>query len=287
GVARDLSAGKRRRVFCLCAAAGFSRLFRGSNRSAAAIAMKILLSSYAYAPGIGGIETVSGLLAREFVAAGHELVLITETPGNASSNSFEVLRQPSLWRLWNLLRWCDIVFQNNISLRHLIPALLARKPILAVHQTWMRNVSGAIGWNDRLKRALLSRMKNVAVSKAIAADMGTIAEIVGNPYDDNIFKILPTFTRDRGLIFVGRLVSDKALDILSRAIGILKQRNLVSDLTIFGRGTEQANLVALVHELGLEQAVTFVGEKVSAELARLMNQHAIIVIPSRWAEPFG
>jgi glycogen synthase len=251
--------------------------------------MKILLSSYAYAPGIGGIETVSALLGREFVAAGHDLILITETPGDASLNSddFEVVRQPSLPRLWNLLRWCDVVFQNNISLRHLIPALLARKPILIVHQTWIRNVSGALGWNDRLKRALLSRVRNVAVSKAVAADMGTIAGIIGNPYDDKIFKILPNITRDRDLIFVGRLVSDKGTDVLIRAIGILKKRNLISSLTIIGRGPEQTNLVALVHELGLEQAVTFVGEKVSAELAELMNQHAIIVIPSRWAEPFG
>jgi len=183
--------------------------------------MKILFSSYAYAPGIGGIETVSSLLGREFVAAGHDLILITETPGHASlsSSDFRVVRQPSLPRLASLLRWCDVVLQNNISLRHLIPALLARKPILVVHQTWLRNASGAIGWNDRLKRALLPRVKNVAVSKAV--DMGTTAEIIGNPYDDNVFKILPNITRDRELIFVGRLVSDKGADVLIRSIGIL------------------------------------------------------------------
>src|SRR2546423_377545 len=228
--------------------------------------MKILLSSYAYAPGIGGIETVSALLAREFIAAGHDLILVTETPGNASPNSsaFDVVRQPSLSRLWNLLRWCDVVFQNNISLPHLIPALVARKPILVVHQTWIRNISGEIGWNDRLKRALLSRVKNVAVSKAVAVDIDTTAEIIGNPYDDNIFKILPNLTRDRDLIFVGRLVSDKGVDVLIRAIGILKQRHQIANLTIIGQGPEQANLIALVRELGLEQAVTFAGEKVGA-----------------------
>jgi glycogen(starch) synthase len=247
--------------------------------------MKILLSSYAYAPGIGGIETVSALLAREFVAAGHDLILITETPGNASS--FELVRHPSVPRLWNLLRWCDVVLQNNISLRHLIPALLARKPLLVVHQTWMRNVSGLIGWRDRLKRALSSQVKNVAVSKAVAADMGTIAEIIGNPYDDNIFKILPNITRDRDLIFVGRLVSDKGADVLIRAIGILKQRSQTANLTIIGRGPEEANLGALVRELGLEDMVTFAGQKFGSELAESLNCHQIIVIPSRWAEPFG
>src|SRR5205085_10718549 len=127
--------------------------------------MKILFSSYAYAPGLGGIETVSALLAREFVTAGHELILITETPAKNWSNpdEFEVIRRPTLARLRNLLRWCDIVFQNNISLRHLVPALLLHKPTLVVHQTWIRNVGGTVGWNDRIKRALLPRGTNVAI----------------------------------------------------------------------------------------------------------------------------
>jgi hypothetical protein len=43
----------------------------------AGVGMKILFSSYAYAPGVGGIETVSALLAREFVAAGDHVVLVT------------------------------------------------------------------------------------------------------------------------------------------------------------------------------------------------------------------
>ncbi len=55
--------------------------------------MKILFSSYAYAPDIGGIETASALLAREFVAAGHEVILVTESSARASnSDPFEVVR---------------------------------------------------------------------------------------------------------------------------------------------------------------------------------------------------
>jgi hypothetical protein len=35
--------------------------------------MKIFLTSLLFAPSIGGIETVSMLLAREFISAGHEV----------------------------------------------------------------------------------------------------------------------------------------------------------------------------------------------------------------------
>jgi glycogen(starch) synthase len=254
----------------------------------AAVTMKILFSSYAYAPGVGGIETVSALLAREFVAAGHEVILITETPAPAlSRESFEVVRNPSLARLWELLRWGDVVIQNNISLRHLIPALLLGKPVLIVHQTWIRNIAGGIGWNDRIKGALLPRVKNVAISQAIARDANMTAEVIGNPYDDRIFKIIPHSARDRELLFVGRLVSDKGVDVLLRGLGILKQQNVSAHLTIVGSGAEETNLRALVCQLGLDHAVTFAGEKVGPELAEVMNRHQVIVIPSRWPEPFG
>jgi glycogen synthase len=250
--------------------------------------MKIFFSSYAYAPGIGGIEAVSALLAREFVAAGHEVILITETPAPAlRPEPFEVVRNPSLARLWELLRWGEVVIQNNISLRHLIPALLLRKPALVVHQTWIRNIAGGISWNDRIKRALLPRVKNVAISQAIARDTNMAAEVIGNPYDDRIFKIIPYGARDRELLFVGRLVSDKGVDVLLRGLGILKQQNVSARLTIIGCGAEASNLRALVDELGLDQAVIFAGEKVGTELAEVMNRHQVIVVPSRWPEPFG
>src|SRR5437879_4290108 len=240
----------------------------------ATVTMKILFSSYAYAPGIGGIETVSALLAREFVAASHKVILITETPAPAlRPDPFEVVRNPSLAQVWKLLRWGDFVIQNNISLRHLIPALLLGKPVLVVHQTWIRNIAGGIGWNDRIKRALLPRVKNVAISQAIARDANMAAEVIGNPYDDRIFKIIPHTARDRELLFVGRLVSDKGVEVLLRALGILKQQNVSSCLTIIGCGPEETNLRALVCQLGLDQAVTFAGEKLGSGLAELMNYH--------------
>ncbi len=244
--------------------------------------MKILFSSYAYAPSIGGIETVSALLAREFLAAGHDLVLLTETAGSiAQTEPFPIVRNPTLPQLHQKLRWCDVMLYNNISLRHLIPALFTRKPLLIVHQTWMRNTRGEIGWNDRIKRALMPRVKNVAISEAIARDIGVPSEIIGNPYDDSVFQLLPDTPRDRDIVFVGRLVSDKGVDLLLRAAAFLQQPSL----TIIGRGPEEESLRRLARELKLD--VTFAGAKSGAELAEMLNRHQLIAIPSRWPEPFG
>jgi len=186
-----------------------------------------------------------------------------------------------------LLRWCDLFFQNNISLRSLIPALLLRKKILVVHQTWLLDTRGNLTWNNRLKRALLSRVTNVAISTAIADQISGHSFVIGNPYDEATFRLRPSVTRNKALIFVGRLVSDKGLDILLRALKLLQSDNLFPDLTIVGSGPEEQNLRKLACELALDRQVMFAGQQSGEELAKILNQHRILVVPSRWAEPFG
>jgi len=249
--------------------------------------MRILFSSYAFRPSVGGIESVSEILAQEFAAAGHEVRLITETQGVEGNASYQILRRPSLSRLFALLRWSDVLFQNNISLRSLVPAALMQKRSIVVHQTWIRNVRGQIDIIARLKRALLASVTNVAISRAIAEDIGRDCLIVPNPYRDELFRVLPDMQREKELVFVGRLVSDKGVDVLLRALDILRSARLEPHLTIVGQGPEAENLETLSRELAVDHQVSFVGKKTGEELVRLLNQHRIMVIPSRWAEPFG
>src|SRR5205085_9013609 len=114
--------------------------------------MKILFSSYLFHPSIGGIESVSKILAEKFAEAGHEVHLITQTRGEQTEvGSYRITRRPSLIELTRLLRWCDLLFQNNISLRNLIPALVLRKRTLVAHHTWIQDVRGQIRLRDRIK----------------------------------------------------------------------------------------------------------------------------------------
>ncbi|MDQ2867330.1 MAG: glycosyltransferase family 4 protein [Verrucomicrobiota bacterium] len=246
--------------------------------------MKILFSSYAFAPGIGGIENASALLATQFVEAGHEVRLITQTPGAPSTSfPYPVFRRPSFIRQHALLHWCDVFFQNNISLPSLILAVLMRKPALVVHQTWIRNTRGEIDRVNRIKRALLPRVRNVAISNAIARDLGVVATIIGNPYDDDIFQNVES-ARPRQILFVGRLVSDKGADILLRAAASLRDARTL-DITIIGDGPEREALEKLARDLQLN--VRFAGAMRGEELVRAFHQHQLLVVPSRWAEPFG
>src|SRR2546430_11813937 len=41
--------------------------------------------------------------------------------------------------------------------------------------------------------------------------------VIGNPYDETVFPLAPNVARDKNLVFVGRLVSDKGADLLLQA----------------------------------------------------------------------
>ena len=250
--------------------------------------MKILFSSYLFEPSVGGIETVSKILVNRFAVAGHDVHVITQSSGERISNgNYEVTRRPSIAETSRLLKWCDLFFQNNISLRSLIPGLILQKPTLVVHQTWLQNVQGGIGWNNRLKQALLRLVTNIAISQALADQLSADSIVIGNPYDEAIFHLMPNVVRDKTIVFVGRLVSDKGVDLLLRALPLLKRDDISADLTIVGGGPEENNLRKLAAELGVDGQVVFAGQRSGSALAEILNQHRILAVPSRWAEPFG
>lgn len=245
--------------------------------------MKILLASHFFHPSVGGIEQVSRVLAREFTTAGHDVRVVTATSEDDGTRfPFQVHRHPSPAALLELVRWCDVFFQNNISLQTAWPLAIVRRPWVIAHHTWIARTDGRRGWRDRLKHSLTTRAQNIAVSNAIASHLSAPAVVIGNPYRHDVFRLDPAAQRDLDLVFVGRLVRDKGVDLLLDALTTLPMR-----LTIVGRGPEESALRAHCERLGLGERVVFAGMKADAELAALLNRHRVIVIPSRWEEPFG
>ena len=243
--------------------------------------MKIVVGSHVFAPSIGGIETASELLAREFVKLGHEVRLITQTPGG-DDFPFPVIRGPSAGELLQQVRWCDVFLQNNISLRTLWPLLFVQRPLFVVHQTWI-----AHGWQKGIKRFVLRFGKSIAISQAVADELPTRCVVIGNPYDDEVFRRFEGTDRARDLIYVGRLVSDKGVDLLIEALSILHKSHGETRLTVVGEGPDRGKLQNQVGDLGLESWVEFVGSQSSLRLVEILNHHRILVVPSRWPEPFG
>jgi glycosyltransferase involved in cell wall biosynthesis len=249
--------------------------------------MKIVLHSPAFYPMIGGLEAFAAMLAGGLQTRGHEVVVLCESelePGVAEPFSFRVVRGASFFEKVYWIGWSDAVVHAQISLKGLLPWLLTLRPLLVSHQTWLREAGDTpLTWPTLLKRQACRFARNVTCSAAIGRDLGLAHDVIPNPYDDALFRLRPEVPRDRDLLFVGRLVSDKGADLLLQALARMPGRRL----TIVGDGPEAAALVWRAEEWKVADRVTFTGPKRGEKLARLMNAHRILVVPSRWAEPFG
>jgi len=250
--------------------------------------MKILIYSPQFYPSVGGLETVISILAHEFLYQGHEVKLVSKIRDlELKVFPFEVIRQPHPQKLLKLTSWCDIYFQGCVVLKGIWQLLIIRKPLVVTHQTWYCRLDGSLSWQDYAKHLVTRFATNVPASYALAEKIHKPSTVIPNPYREDIFYEMPEIHRNKELVFLGRLVSDKGVDLLLDALANLKILGIIPSLTIIGSGPEEAKLRQQVKALDLASQVDFVGVKVEKELARLLNSHQILVVPSRWQEPFG
>jgi glycogen(starch) synthase len=250
--------------------------------------VKILIYSPAFYPGVGGLETLVAILAQEFVEQGHEVKLVSQIPAADSKPfSFEVIRRPAARKLLSLTDWCEIFFQPHMSLKGAWPLLIKRRPWVVAHNAWYTRSDGSLALQDHLKHFAARFATGISVSRAVAAHVSTPSKVIPNTYSEDIFYARPDVLRDKELVFLGRLVSSKGADLLLNALAMLKSQGLSPRLTIVGGGPEETALRQLSKELDIADKIEFVGVKADRELASILNAHTILVVPSRWQEPFG
>ena len=81
------------------------------------------------------------------------------------------------------------------------------------------------------------------------------------------------------LLFVGRLVERKGVDVLVRALGVLGERRAVT-LTVIGEGPRAADIRATARRLGLDDRVTLAGRVDDAALRRAYLHADAFVLPA-------
>ncbi|HMP83229.1 MAG TPA: glycosyltransferase family 4 protein [Verrucomicrobiota bacterium] len=251
--------------------------------------MKVLLQTR-FPPSVGGIETLAVGLAREWRALGVEVAVSTDVGASAAGNSFPypVQHQPDRKTLLSLWRSHDVVVQMNVSLKTSWPMLLLRKPVVFVHHTpyWIDR-EGTRDWRERLKLTIARRSPwNICVSVFVREATGLKnARIIPNSYDRRIFNMEHTPQRDKEIVFVGRLVSDKGADLLLEAVSRIPGAGNWT-ITIIGDGPERAALEQQARQTGLAN-VRFTGSLPPQSVADKLRRHQVLVVPSLWREPFG
>ena len=106
-------------------------------------------------------------------------------------------------------------------------------------------------------------------------------------------RVIPLFTtvtalsgsghaQRRRMVFAGRIVPAKGVDVLIRAV-----RDVDGELVICGEGRRLAEMRRLADRLKLGERVSFRGWLDADSLARELSEASVVVLPSRWPEPFG
>jgi glycosyltransferase involved in cell wall biosynthesis len=246
--------------------------------------MRILVTSFVFAPSIGGVETLTDTLARAFVEAGNDVTVVTDTPFEGTDiYPYKVVRCPARPKMRELIKWSDVVWQNNVSLRMGWPLLFSRHPMVITHggfQAARRTTSPSV----LFQKLLCGRSYNVGVSKFVSDSIPGAQVAIGNPFGTD-FGLIEGIERARDIAFVGRVVPEKGPILLVEALSSLKRAGRELTATIIGDGTERSALEDRAKAEGLD--IRFTGARDPVAIAKELNAHRILAIPSVWEEPFG
>lgn len=157
-----------------------------------------------------------------------------------------------------------------------------------VELTWVRNQLPFLG---PLVRAIIRRSDAVtAISSHTAAEIRRLdpgADVVTIPFGAayaGTAAMGPHRREPRGagpfrILFVGRLVERKGVDLLVRAVALLRGDHPVQ-LTIVGDGPERPRLEGLADELDLRGDVRFAGSVSAEEVRTLYRTSDAFVLPA-------
>jgi glycosyltransferase involved in cell wall biosynthesis len=299
--------------------------------------MNLLIYSHAFAPSVGGIETIVMALAKGLAEASTgpdrgklTITLVTRQPRaqfDDSSLPFSVIRRPSAWRLFELIRSADVVHLAGPALLPLLFSLVARKPVVVEHhgfQTICPNgqliyepeqtpcpghfmagrhhkclrCNAKEGRLASCKLWLLTFPRRFFCRLAAANITPTqwLSELLQLPRAETIVHGLPPAASPvtaispcvpSEFVFQGRFVSAKGARVLLQAASQLKAMGLDFRLKLIGDGPERASLERLAQQLHLEDRVRFLGPLPQAELETAFAGATAIVMPSLGGEVFG
>lgn len=282
--------------------------------------MKILYFVHWFWPHIGGMETLSMNAIPHLKKRGHNIIVVTSTSQIATAPKDEYQGIP-IYRLpmYDALQQRDVkmflyvqkelikihkefepelihlhfggmpvgIFLPNISKesKHQTPIVL----------TLHAGISGLRAGSDTLMGKLLRRSTQiVAVSNSVMnSALKTLPDIKNKII--RIYNGVPTpqvspdilnFSTPK-ILCIGRMVKEKGFDIMLEAFRTILQKHPQARLILAGDGPVKKELETLATEYGIFDNVSFLGWVSPERVPTLINRSTIVVVPSRWEEPFG
>jgi glycosyltransferase involved in cell wall biosynthesis len=137
-------------------------------------------------------------------------------------------------------------------------------------------------WRDAFDRvvALSHGMK----AQVAAAGIENV-EVIYNGVAERPMR--PLLSQPPTIAYAGRLVPEKGVDTLLRAIAQVYPQIPDLRLLIAGRGEAESQLRQLATALGIGDRVIWLGHLPRQEMERTFESAWVQVVPSQWEEPFG
>lgn len=275
-------------------------------------------------PKLGGQEVVVDSLARQFMAAGHEVKVLAPRPKGSTAIDRElpypVVRHPGFVSTRWLVSWYrryvmklyrqwpfDVLHCHSVYRTGYVAALCRDK--LPVPIVITSHGGDVYAGNCRLRKRGLAERHRLAIEKAdaliaisdftadgfrqIAPDAATPIVPIPNGVDLEPFAKQAPLHLPQGvqpekyLLFLGRLHERKGVDLLLRAAAKVSDSLGDVSLVIAGDGGERAALEELARQLGLAGRTHFVGRVVGEQKIGLLQHCLAAVMPSRYWEAFG
>ena len=279
--------------------------------------MKIGLVCDWYHPRVGGIELHLQDLAARLTASGHDVVVITPTPGDSIVDGiaidrisapraphFGFLSTPSGVRAIG-----DALEHHKVNVAHCHVSIVSPAALGGAAQAVRRRIPTVLTFHSVVPQTrLLARVAKVAIGTAswparftavsdrVARDVRSIAgahemTILPNGIDVGAWSCPPA-PRDENivnLVSVMRLNPKKRplkLVAMMRALHARLPRDARVRLTVVGDGPQRARMTRAIARYGLDDRVALVGRRSRDEIRALLAKSDIFVLPTL-RESFG
>jgi glycosyltransferase involved in cell wall biosynthesis len=262
--------------------------------------MRILHATDTYGPHLGGIEVLVRTLAHSQAAAGHQVAVLTRTPGPPSPSGSPVEVHRDLSSLRSLVAQADVVHSHvsaysPLALRAVEAGARDCVPSLAtVHSVWgsawplFRAAAAVRGWTDLpIRWAAVSEVAAGPVRQAFGCDVLVVPNAVHTGY----WAQQPTPRRsDRvTIVSVMRMSRRKRpfqlLTALRRARDVVPARISI-EAVLVGDGPLRDAVDRRISRLGLAAWVHTPGD-LSHERLRALYRDADIFVAPATLESFG
>jgi len=274
--------------------------------------MRILFWSSAFWPSIGGVQVLAAKLLPALEARGCQYLVVATKSGCVENEIASFKGIPvHYFPFWNSMADMarltqirqqvaklkrtfapDLVHIDGVSrsdfyynlTSHVHPA-----PVLvSLHNGWLSQADMLV------ERTLRSATWVVGCSEAtlnearqLVPEIQPRSSVLYNGIEAPPLQPAPLSFDPPRLLCLGRVVEEKGFDVALDALALLVDRIPQARLIIAGDGPARSALEEQALRLGIVDAVEFTGWVDPENIPKLVNTASVVVIPSRWQEPFG